>query len=78
VKAKESLSKYGKENEPAGEDCLYDRKGRERKRLDVQAPGEQREDPSDLDPPASETDRRRCATDGVAGPLGEAPQRRAP
>ena len=27
---------------------------------------------------ASETDRRRCATDGVAGPLGEAPQRRAP
>jgi hypothetical protein len=51
VKAKESLGEYRKENESPGQDCLYGRKGRERERFDVQAPGEQREDPSDREPP---------------------------
>jgi hypothetical protein len=59
VKAEESLSEYGKEHEPAGEDCLHGRKRRERERFDVQAPREQREDPSDREPPRAK--QIRCA-----------------
>jgi hypothetical protein len=51
MKAKESLSDHSEEDEPSGQDRLHGRERGERERFDVQAPGEQSEDPSDRKPP---------------------------
>jgi hypothetical protein len=48
------LGDHGEEDEPAGEDCLHDRQRRERERADVKAPGEDRHDPPDREPPGAE------------------------
>jgi hypothetical protein len=50
AKAEEPLGEHGEEDEPAGEDRLHDRQRRERESADVQAPGEDRHDPSDGKP----------------------------
>jgi hypothetical protein len=50
MKSEESLREHGEEHEPAGQDRLNARERRERQRFDVQAPGEQGENPSDREP----------------------------
>jgi hypothetical protein len=53
VKAEEALGEHGEEHEPAGEDGLHDRQWREGERADVQAPGHDRHDPADQEPPGT-------------------------
>ena len=51
MKAEEPLSEDREEHQPAGQNCLHGREWGECERLDVQAPGQQRKDPANGEPP---------------------------